>query len=91
MFDVGRGANDRVIYLADVDGTGLVKVVDDGHAPAISSDGKCLAYISEGQVFIMDLTNPAFRSMMDASVLLSEIPTGRAIPNFELDKLQWRP
>ncbi len=91
VFDVGRGANDRVIYLADVDGTHLVKVVDSGYAPAISSDGKCLAYISEGQVFIMDLANPPSNSTTDASVLLSELPTGRAIPNFELDKLQWRP
>lgn len=91
VFDVGRGANDRVIYLADVDGTRLVKVVDAGYAPAISSDGKCLAYISEGQVFIMNLANPSSNSTTDASVLLSELPRGRAIPNFELDKLQWRP
>jgi Tol biopolymer transport system component len=91
VFDVGRGANDRVIYLAEVDRTGLVKVVDNGYAPAISSDGKCLAYISEDQVFIMELANPPSNSTAQASVLLSDLPTGRAIPNFKLDKLQWRP
>ena len=91
VFDVGRGAYDRVIYLADVDGTALVKVVDAGYAPAISSDGKCLAYINEGQVFLKDLTTSPSSSTIQASILLSALPTGRGIPHFKQDKLQWRP
>jgi Tol biopolymer transport system component len=91
VFDVGRGAYDRVIYLADVDGTALVKVVDAGYAPAISSDGKCLAYINEGQVFLKDLTTSPSSSTIQASILLSDLPTGRGIPHFKQDKLQWRP
>jgi dipeptidyl aminopeptidase/acylaminoacyl peptidase len=91
VFDVGRGAHDRVIYLANVDGTGLVKLVDAGYAPTISSDGKCLAYINEGQVFLMDLTNMPSSATTLASILLSDLPTGRGTPDFRLDKLKWRP
>lgn len=91
VFDVGRGAHDRVIYLADVESTDLVKVVDAGYAPAISADGKCLAYINEGQVFLMDLTKSPSTATIQASILLSDLPAGRAIPAFKLDKLQWRP
>jgi Tol biopolymer transport system component len=91
VFDVGRGANDRVIYLADVNGTDLVKIVDAGYAPAISADGKCLAYISEDQVFLMDLTGISLTSMTATPVLLADLPAGRGIPNFKHDKLEWRP
>ena len=91
VFDFGRGATDRAIYLAYADGTGLVKLADSGHAPAISADGKCLAYISNKQVFLMDLTATSLTSTTASSVLLADLPAGRAIPDFRLDKLQWRP
>ena len=46
---------DHSIYLAHADGVGLIKVADFAYAPSISADGRCLAYISEDQVFLMDL------------------------------------
>ena len=91
VFDFGRGVADRAIYLAYADGTGLVKLAESGHAPAISADGKCLAYISNKQVFLMDLTATSLTSTTVTSVLLADLPAGRAIPDFRLDKLQWRP
>jgi len=86
VFDVGRGANDRVIYLARVDGTELIQV-GSGHAPAISNDGRCLAYMNDRQVFLMDL------SQIETATPLSigELPVGRGGPNYQLDKLQWKP
>jgi hypothetical protein len=91
VFDFGRGATDRVIYLASIDGKGLVKLADAAHAPAISADGKCLAYISDKQVFLIDLNNISSTSMIPKPVLLANLPTGRAIADFRMDKLQWRP
>ena len=88
VFDFGRNATDRAIYLARADGRGLMKLVDSAYAPAISSDGKCLAYISDKQVFVMDLTGIPVSS---TPLLLADLPAGRSIPNFKLDKLQWRP
>jgi WD40 repeat protein len=89
-FEFGRGATDRAIYLAYADGTGLVKVADSAHAPAISSDGRCLAYISDKQVFLMELSSAPLTSV-PTPVLLADLPDGRAIADFRLDKLQWRP
>ena len=91
VFDVGRGANDRVIYLAHADGTGMVKVVDGGYAPAISADGKCLSYISNKQVFLLDLSNVSSGSKSSIPLLLADLPVGRNIADYRLDKLQWRP
>ncbi len=85
-FEFGRNASDRVIYLAHADGSGLIRLVDAAHAPAISSDGNCLAYISNGQVFLLDLNN-----MDSAPVLLADLPDGRSIADFRLDQLQWQP
>jgi Tol biopolymer transport system component len=90
VFDVGRGANDRVIYLARVDGTELLQVVDAGYAPAISSDGKCLAYMNNKQLFLLDLT-AASNSIATTPMLLGDLPAGRGDPNYQLDKLQWKP
>jgi len=90
VFDFGRGATDRAVYLAYVDSTGLIKVADSGHAPAISADGRCLAYISNKQVFLMDLSSTPSNSA-PTPVLLTDLPAGRAIADFRLDKLQWRP
>ena len=91
VFDFGRYASDRAIYLAQADGTGMVKVVDGAYAPTISADGKCLAYISENEVFLTDLNKISVRSTMNGTILIGELPTGRGTPNFKQDKLQWRP
>ncbi|MEP7134453.1 MAG: hypothetical protein ABI904_05930 [Chloroflexota bacterium] len=84
VFDFGRGATDHAIYLAHADGTGLVKLLDSAYAPAISSDENCLAYISDKQVFLLDLT-----SKNATPLLLADLPSGRSIAGFKLDKLQW--
>lgn len=89
-FDFGRGATDRAIYLAYADGRGLVKLADSAHTPSISADGRCLAYISNKQVFLIDLSSTPSNSA-PTPVLLTDLPAGRAIADFKLDKLQWRP
>ncbi len=88
-FEFGRGEADRAIYLAYLDGSGLVKVADSAHAPAISADGRCLAYITDKQVFLVDLAE--IPSGTPEPVLLAALPAGRAIADFKLDKLQWKP
>jgi hypothetical protein len=90
-FEFGRGGTDRAIYLAYMDGAEQVKVADSAHAPAISADGRCLAYISNKQVFLLDLTNISPTSTPGTPVLLADLPIGRAIADFRMDKLQWRP
>jgi WD40 repeat protein len=87
VFDVGRGAFDRVIYLAHTDGTGMLQVAEAGYAPAISSDGKCLAYIGGKKVYLLDFVN----SQTSTPMLLADLPTGRAIADYHLDELQWKP
>jgi len=89
VFEFGRGITDRAIYLAYADGTGLVKLADSAHAPAISADGNCLAYISNKQVFLMDLTSTPLSSTTAPSMLLANLPVGRSIAAFQLDKLAW--
>jgi len=91
IFDFGRGATDRAVYLAYADGAGLVKLADSAHAPAISADGRCLAYISNKQVFLMDLNSTLLTPPAETPLLLADLPVGRAIADFRLDKLQWRP
>ena len=91
VFDLGRGANDRVIYLARTDGTGLQRIVDAGYAPAISPDGKCLAYIHNKQVFLLDLNSVSENSPGHAPFPLADLPAGRAIADYRLDRLQWKP
>ena len=86
VFEFGRGASDRAIYLASADGTGLAKLVESAYAPTISSDGNCLAYISNKQVFLLDLRNKTATPL-----LIADLPAGRSISDFRLDKLQWRP
>lgn len=86
VFDVGQGANDRLIYLAHSDGTELTKVIDAGSAPAISNDGKCLAYMNDKQLFLLDLTVTS-----STSVFVADIPAGSGSPNYQLNKLQWQP
>jgi len=89
-FDFGRGANDRTVYLARADNAGLTKVIDSAYAPTISSDGKCLAYINNKQVFLLDLTHLSPNSAT-TPLLLADLPIGRAVADYRLDKLQWKP
>ena len=91
VFEFGRSQTDRAIYLAPLDGTELIKLADSSHAPAISAYGNCLAYIRNKQVFLLDLTSISATSIPGVPVLLAELPIGRAIADFRLDKLQWQP
>lgn len=84
IFDLGRSITDRAVYLVHMDGTGLVKLADSVYAPALSAAGDCLAYISNKQVYLLDLT-----STNATPLLLAELPTGRSIAGYRLDKLQW--
>ena len=90
VFDFGRNAADRAVYLAHTDGTGIIKVVESGYAPSISADGRCLAYINKKQVFLLDLS-----AIVDPTaatpILLADLPAGRGTPNTKQDKLQWKP
>jgi Tol biopolymer transport system component len=91
VFDFGRGANNRAIYLAHVDGTGLIKLADTAYAPTISADGKCLAYLSDKKAFLLDLNSISSASTTPTPILLAELPAGRGLADYRLDKLQWRP
>ena len=91
VFDFGQYASERVIYLAPVDGSGLIKVVDSGYAPTISPDGKCLAFINDKHVFLLDIHDVSSPSTTVTPLLLAELPAGRGPSNFKQDKLQWGP
>jgi len=91
VFEFGGSASDRAIYLVYADGTGLFKLANSAHAPTISADGRCLAYISNKQVFLLDLTGISLTSTTGTPVLLADLPIGQSIADFRLDKLQWRP
>jgi len=90
VFDFGRNAADRAVYLAYADGGGIIKVVESGYAPSISDDGRCLAYINNKQVFLLDL-NAVVEPTAAPPVLLADLPAGRGMPNTKQDKLQWKP
>jgi len=90
-FEFGRGVANRAIYLAYADGSGLVQLTDSGHAPAISADERCLAFISNKQVFLLDLSEVALDKTAPPPLLLAELPIGSSSADFRLDKLQWRP
>lgn len=83
-FDFGRSPTDRIVYLAHADGSGLVQLAASAYAPAISADGNCLAYISNKQVFLLNLVSPT-----ESPLLVADLPTGRAIADFKMDKLGW--
>jgi Tol biopolymer transport system component len=91
VFDFGRHAADRAVYLAKTDGTGMIKVIDAAYAPSISADGRCLAYVSDKQVFLLDLAGAAVDPTTATPVLLADLPAGRGTPNTKLDTLQWSP
>jgi len=91
VFEFGRSATDRAVYLARTDGSGMVKLADSAHAPAISADGKCLAYISDNKVFLLDLTGAPSSPGAATPLFLTALPAGRSPAPVLLDKLQWRP
>jgi Tol biopolymer transport system component len=91
VFQFGINAADRAIYLAYADGAGLIKIVKSAHAPTISGDGNCLAYISNKQVVILDLNEILLASNPVTPMLLVDLPKGKGASDFRLDKLQWRP
>jgi len=90
VFEFGRSASDRAIYLASAAGTGLIKVVESAHAPTISPDGRCLAYISNKQVYIVDLDQATESSSAAVPLAIADLPVG-GTSDFRLDKLQWKP
>lgn len=83
-FDFGRSPTDRAVYLAHADGSGLVQLAASAYAPAISADRNCLAYISNKQVFLLNLLLPT-----ESPLLVADLPTGRAIADFKMDTLGW--
>lgn len=91
VFEFGRGAQDRAVYLAHADGSGMVKLADSAHAPSISADGNCLAFIRNKQVFVIDLENMLPSTNPADPILLADLPAPRGKTDFRLDKLQWRP
>jgi WD40 repeat protein len=91
IFEFGRGEADRAVYIASADGNSLIKVAESAHAPAISADGRCLAYIRDKQVFLLDMNAFSSTSSTATPMWLADIPAGRAIAAFKLDRLQWQP
>ena len=91
VFDFGRNALDRAVYLAKIGGTEFVKITDSAYAPSISADGKCLAYISNDQVFLLDSTSVSANSTVATPILLADLPSGRGPANTKQDQLQWSP
>jgi hypothetical protein len=70
---------------------GLIKIVDTAYTPSVSADQKCLAYISDNQVFLLDLTEASTNPVAAPSVILADLPSGRGPADTKQDKLQWRP
>jgi Tol biopolymer transport system component len=91
VFEMGRNSSDRAIYLAKIDGTALVKLIESAHAPAISANGKCLAYIRNKQVFLLDLAANGSLTPAAEPELLADLPQGRGTADILMDKLQWGP
>lgn len=91
VFEFGQCKTRRAVYLAPVDGSGLVKLAEPAYAPAVSPDGRCLAYISEKQVFMMDLAALLEnQGEISEPILLGEVPSGRGRSNVDLDRLEWQ-
>jgi len=91
VFEFGTNAIDRAIYVANANGSGMVKIIESAHAPAISADGNCLAYISNKQVFILDSSESSLTSNSATYFLLADLPTGRGTTDIRLDTLHWSP
>jgi Tol biopolymer transport system component len=86
VFEITNESSVDSIYLVHIDGTKPIKLVNSAYAPTISADGRCLAYISNDQVFVMDLNSASFTSMP-----LSDLPVGNPAADIKLNKLQWKP
>lgn len=91
VFDFGRSPVYRAVYLAKTGGSNFVKIADSAYAPAISGDGKCIAYISNYQVFLVHVSSGSVNSTAATSMVVADLPSGRGMINFKQDKLQWRP
>jgi len=91
IFEFGRNATARAIYLAYADGSGMLKVIESAHAPTVSADGNCLAYIRGKQVFILDLNEIPQTSNSETPFPLVDLPSSKSGGDFRLDKLQWSP
>jgi hypothetical protein len=91
VFDLGRIPSDRFIFVTFIGNKSMVRVADSAYAPTISSDGRCLAYIRDKQVFALDLNGVSPTSVTATRLLMGNLPDGRAVADNRLDKLQWRP
>jgi WD40 repeat protein len=91
VFEFGRNAANRAVYLVHADGSGQVKVLDSAYAPTISADGNCLGYISNKKVFIINLNDVTLSSNSSTPMLVADLPSGTGTGDFRLNKLQWRP
>ncbi len=86
--DGGATTSGPSIYLAFTGGSQVTKLAESAHAPAISADGRCLAYIRDKQIFLLDLAAAG----SDAEpALLADLPKGRGPDGRVLDELQWQP
>jgi len=91
VFEFGKAASDRAIYLAYTDERDFIKVVDSAYAPTISADGMCLAYIKDRQVFLINISAISIGQISPAPLLVSDLPAGRSNGGFKMDMLQWNP
>lgn len=93
VFEFGRNSSDRAVHLAFADGSGQVLLAQSAHAPAISADGRCLAYINGREIFLLDLAAAVTPQSGTASspVRLADLPAGRGRTDFQMDRLQWQP
>jgi Tol biopolymer transport system component len=85
LFDMGTYASGRSVYLAHSEPAEIVQLVENGHAPAASADGHCLAFINGRQVFLMELDQPSAPSFW-----VNELPESQGPIDERLDQLQWR-
>jgi Tol biopolymer transport system component len=85
-FTYGQYASDLTLYRVQADGSGVTDMTGPVIAPAISRDGRCLAYLSGKQVFLLDLAadDPGAQPL-----LMVELPPGRRTANNRQMQLGW--
>lgn len=93
VFEFGWNSANRAVHLAFADGSGHVLLAESAHAPAVSADGRCLAYISGKQIFLLDISTAVTASSKGASspLRIADLPPGRGQTEFRMDLLQWQP
>jgi len=91
VFDLGRSPSDRFIFVTYVESRSMIRVADSAYAPAISGDGNCLAYVSNKQVFLLDLTEVSPQTVTARRLLIGDLPDGRGNADSRLDRLGWKP